>query len=262
MFGRAYHSAFHPLSYLEYFTTTATDFTFQRLALECYHEAFRTLPSGLSVLDYGTGPIILSTISAASKAESIVLSDYTDSNRKALHQWLSRDPLAFDWTPHFKYVVCQLEGGDEKEAEKRQEDVRRLVKAVADCDLSQDPPIERTYSEQFYDVVMTSFCLCCAAQSHEEYRLGIAKLGKLVKPGGILTLYDAEIKSDSVETRRVGETDFMCVGVTREFVVNALSDAGFSDICVRSCDMDADDPDRKIYPNRLGYLYVQGKRSL
>ena len=67
--------------------------------LRCYHEAFQTIPHGVTVLDYGAGPVIMSTISAATKASEIVLSDYTDSNRIALRQWLDGERAAFDWSP-------------------------------------------------------------------------------------------------------------------------------------------------------------------
>ena len=80
--------------------------------LRCYHEAFQSLPSSsnLKVLDYGSGPVIVATISAATKASEIVLSDYLDKNRKALQQWLDGDCAAFDWSPHFRFVVRDLEG--------------------------------------------------------------------------------------------------------------------------------------------------------
>ena len=174
MFGAQYHSVFDTSEYLQRFATISF---FQRHMLNRYHEAFRALPGGLSVLDYGSGPSILAAISAAPKSESIMLSDYTDANREALNQWLSKDPLAFDWSLHFEHVVCQLEGSDEKEAEKRQEDVRRLVKGVAHSDLTQDPPIEGICSELSYDVVMSSLCICAASRTQGEYYLGIVKLG-------------------------------------------------------------------------------------
>ena len=257
MFGAQYHSVFDTSEYLQKFATVSA---FQRHALDRYHEGFRALPAGLSVLDYGSGPSILAAISAAPKSESMILSDYTDANRKALHQWLSKDPLAFDWSHHFKYVVCQLEGSDEKEAEKRQEDVRRLVKGVAHSDLTQDPPIEGICSELSYDVVMSSLCICVASQTYAEYYLGIVKLGKLVKPGGVLMLFDVERKSVSRGIYRVGDTAFSYMGITREFGLKALCDAGFSNVQVWTAELEADDPYRVADPNRIGYLYLQGEK--
>ena len=237
--------------------------TIQCLAMDAYHEAFLGLPDGLNVLDYGSGPCVLATISAATKAESIVLSDYAPGNRKMLGEWLTKGPLAFDWTPHFDYVVRQLEGKGTEEVEKRQEDVRRLVKAVVSCDIFKDPPIEKAFGEPAprYDVVMSSFTVCSAARSHAEYRTGVAKLGKLVKPGGVLMLYDTERTRDEMGTLYIGETAIRYVGVTRAFVVNATEDAGFSDIRVRSRPLEADNPFRQTDPEKLGYFFVQGVKA-
>ena len=77
--------------------------------LRCFHDVFQSLPQGIKVLDYGSGPSILATISAASKASEIVLSDYTERNRDAINQWLKKDAEAVDWSPHFSYVVEKLE---------------------------------------------------------------------------------------------------------------------------------------------------------
>lgn len=191
-----------PNTYLEFYKKITA---FQRLSMESYHDAFCGLPAGLSVLDYGSGPCLLSTISAAPKAESIILAEYAAENRKCLHQWLANDPLAFNWSQQFNYVVCQLEGKTEEDAAKRQDEVRRHVKAVIECDLTKDPPIEGVYDKMCYDVVMSRFCVCAAANTHEEYRAGIYKLGKLVKPGGTLMLCDAERKWNSMETVTIGD---------------------------------------------------------
>ena len=75
--------------------------------LRCYHEVFQSLPSGLTVLDYGTGPVIVTTISAFTKASEIVLSDYAGNNREALRQWLDRHPDAFDWSLFFRRVTLR-----------------------------------------------------------------------------------------------------------------------------------------------------------
>ena len=97
-------------------------------------------------MDYGCGPVIANTISAAAKASSIVLSDFTPNNRKALRQWLNIDSAAFDWSPYFKYVVRDMEGKGEQEVKERQELVCKLVKAVVHCDITQDPPIDPDYN--------------------------------------------------------------------------------------------------------------------
>ena len=196
--------------------------------LRCYHDALQSLPSSsdLKVLDYGSGPVILPTISAATKASEIVLSDYTNQNRSALQQWLDGDSAAFDWAPHFTFVVRDLEGKGEQEVAERQDLVRKLVKAVVHCDITQDPPIERGY-DQMYDVVISSLVLEDASQNLDEYASNASKLSKLVKPGGLILIYGVENK---LCYYKVGNRKFPDVYITPEFAVQAFKDAGFYNI--------------------------------
>ena len=169
-----YHDLFDPYAYLErYFTFSAGSLNWSHHQLRCYHEAFQTLPNSLKVLDYGSGPVMLATISAAAKASEIVLSDYTDPNRRALRQWLDADSAAFDWSPYFSFVVRELEGKGEKEVGEREEQVRKLLKAIVHCDVTQDPPIERGY-DQLYDVVTSSLVMESTARNHDEYVANIS----------------------------------------------------------------------------------------
>ena len=197
-------------------------------SLRCYHEVFQSLPSGLTVLDYGTGPAIITTISVSTKASEIVLSDYAKDSREALRRWLDKHPDAFDWSPFFRRVVKDLEEKGEKEVEERQELVRSLVKAVVHCDLTQDPPIERGYDRE-YDVVISSLCLEAVTQTSAEYKRGVEKLAKLVKPGGLLLLLGAELKS-GLGAYGVGDLKFKSFSVTTELAVETMTEAGMSDI--------------------------------
>lgn len=62
---------------------------------------------------------------------------------------------------------------------------------MVQCDVTQDPPIENGYDQQ-YDVVIANLCIAGASQTQADYRRSVAKLGKLVKSGGVVMVYDAE----------------------------------------------------------------------
>ena len=178
-----YEDVFDTCAYFQYYYSHTEDNVRVKRphhTLRCYHDALQSLPSSsnLKVLDYGSGPVILGAISAATKASEIVLSDYMDKNRKALQQWLDGDPSALDWSPYFTFVVRDLEGKGEQEVAERQELVRKLVKAVVHCDITQDPPIERGY-DQLYDVVISSLVLEGASDTVDEYASNASKLGQL-----------------------------------------------------------------------------------
>ena len=136
--------------------------------LQCLHESFLNTQAGVKVLDYGAGPVIASTISAATKASEIILADYIEHNCFSLRQWLNCDPQAFDWSPYISYVVETLEEKNDLDGKVRQQQVRGLVKAVVHCDITQDPPIEEGHN-QLYDVVMCSLVVEGASSTEDDY---------------------------------------------------------------------------------------------
>ena len=173
----------------------------------------------------------MNVISAATKASEIFLSDYVDQNCQILRKWIDEDADSFDWSPHFDIVVRELEGKSEKEVKERQDQVRKLVKAVVHCDITQDPPIECGY-DQLYDVVICSLVMEGSARNHDEYVSNVVRLGKLVKPGGLIMIYGIENK---VGYYMVGGRKFPNVHVTAEFAVSTLQEAGFVEITVDKC---------------------------
>ena len=243
---------FEPSAFLKrYFTkTSGISYAVDRMqhTLRCYHDAIEKLPNGLKVLDYGSGPVIFGAISAATKASEIVLSDVSEKNCEALRTWLNGDSGAFDWSPHFKFVVCELEGKSEKEAEEREDQVRKLVKAVVHCDISKDPPIEKGYN-CVYDVVISSIAVESAASTVSEYVTYLSRLGTLVKPRGLLMLYTIENKTGIYQ---VGDHYFCNLPIKAEFSVQTLKEAGFVDLSV-----DRFFPDD---PNRI-FSFVKGTRA-
>ena len=78
LFGEDYRDRFSASDYLQRYYSDLSNHHF--ISLDFYHDAFQSLPSGLRILDYGTGPSVLTTISAAPKASEIVLSDLADVN--------------------------------------------------------------------------------------------------------------------------------------------------------------------------------------
>ena len=212
----------------------------REFAMRNLHDFFRkksleesTDVDELKVLDYGCGPVIANVISAASLASEIVLAEYTEEGRTALRRWLDKDPFSFNWSPHFKYIVQTLEGKSLQEAEEREERLRRVVKAVVRCDVTQDRPIEEGY-EGPYDVVICCLCLTDACKTKREYQIAVRKLAAITKPGGVLLLYTVESKDPdgSLNSYKIGRTIFQNLPLSQEFVLAALEQSEFSDITV------------------------------
>ena len=236
LFGEEYHDNFDPMTFL------ASGFPgeileWHRSLFKCFHEFFQLYstvnPQPLNVLDFGAGPTIAFEISASLYASEIVLAEYTEKNRKALQLWLDRDPQAHNWTPYFKYVVQELEGKSEQEATEREDQLRKIIKAVASCDISQSTIIESGY-DGLYDVVLVCLCLTAACSTKDEYRAALVKLSKLLRPGGKIVIVSAE-RPEITETSSypVGSKTFLDLIVNEELVAASLRQAEFSDIMVK-----------------------------
>ena len=177
------------------------------------HELFQTLPSSgeLKVLDFGCGLVIQHCISAAAHAAEVV---FCESNRAAIQKWLSGDKDAFNWSPHFDYVVKTLEGNGEKEAREREEKLRKIAK-VAYCDVLSPTPMEKGF-EGPYDVLIEYGCLDAACSDLESYKTCVKNMAPLVKPGGVLVRASLNGKSNAVYD--VGDRTFPCIRMTDQGV--------------------------------------------
>lgn len=231
--------------------------------LECYHESFQGLPhsEAKKVLDYGTGPVILSLISATRYASEIVLSDIAESNREALWKWLRKDATAFDWSPYFDHVVQRLEGQGNEETREREERLREVVKDVAYCDIEEDPPI-RTTCQGPYDVVINNMCLGAACRTKEDFVKGIAKLAALLKPGGMLMSMSSERKMDHCVAGHytVGSLNLPALNIAGEYVAGVLEQQGFADIKLKRCAISCDTTKRYQDEDFLGFMFITTKK--
>ena len=240
------YDEFQSTAYLNYYYKDFSPFVKHRV--QCLHESFQTVPCGVKVLDYGSGPVMLCTISAAAKASEIVLADYTENNRKCLRQWLNSEPDAFDWSPHFNYVVQDLEGKGEKEAREREDQVKKIAKNVVHCDITQNPPIERGF-DVLYDVVISCLALEAAGATQDEFFVFLKHLGTLIKPGGSIFYYGVE--GDEAIHYTVGDRNFPSVCVSQEKALRAFENAGFGNITI--------DPTPK-FDQDYSFMFISGIR--
>ena len=230
-----------------------------------FHEAFQSLPYSLTVLEYGSGPVIQHCISAAAHASEIVFSDIAESNREAVRKWLRRDPTAFNWSPHFDHVVQTLEGKGEKEAREREEMLRKVVKGVVHCDVLADPPIEKGF-EGPYDVLIEGGCLLVACTTTESFKKGLITLTHLLKTGGTILMWgmDRDMKQ-STTVYSVGSNVYQCLCMEKEIVLEAVKEAGFSNVHMQSREYVPSKKTSKQYvyqPGVRGFYFIQAKKSI
>ena len=225
-----FHKDFDPKAYYQEYHTEVTEFNKQPLkVLHELYTSYGTSPAGLKVLDYGCGPVVAYEISAALQASEIVMAEYTEGGRKQVQLWVDKEPAALDWSPFFKYVVATLEGKSEQEAVAREDELRTRIKAIVSCDITADPPIQPGY-EGPYDVVFSSLAIDSAYSSVAGYETGVAKLAKLVKPGGKLCIH--ENIGSRPNFYAVGSEMFYSLSLPQEVLTDMLTKLGFQDIRV------------------------------
>ena len=200
------------------------------------HTLFQSLPTvddGVTVVDFGCGPVIQHSISAAGHASELVFADIANSNRAYIQQWLKKEPGAFDWSPHFDYVVKTLEGGEERDAREREERMRHVTKGVVWCNyFGKEGIIEKGY-EGPYDVVLESNSLQPACTSVESYKQCVKLLAGLLKPGGTLVLYGQDLSMETVALPYfVNGREFSELCITRECIRSILTELGLVDLKV------------------------------
>ncbi|XP_040076421.1 indolethylamine N-methyltransferase [Ixodes scapularis] len=190
--------------------------------VEELHSILQTA-QGESLLDVGSGPMILNALMASSRFKHIVLSDLAESNRLELSKWLKKDKDAIDWTFRAEMIAAMEGYGDVKKgALEILERTRSAIHKVVPCDVLKPGVLPEEHRETF-DVIVSSGCLESATADHESFRRVVCNVGTLAKPGGLLILVGA----GRVKSYPVGTVDFVHANVTEDVLKEAITDAGF-----------------------------------
>ncbi|KAG0413156.1 hypothetical protein HPB47_009698, partial [Ixodes persulcatus] len=172
------------------------------------------LAQGETLLDVGSGPILLAALLASSRFKHIVLSDLVEGSRLELNKWLDKSEDAIDWT-HRAEQIAALEGYSDikKGALEILERTRSAIRKVVSCDVLEPGVLPEEHRESF-NVVMSAGCLDAATTDHESFRMALFNVGKLVENGGLLLLLGTcGLKSYPVE-KSIEVCTFSCSGAT------------------------------------------------
>lgn len=108
-------------------------------------------------------------------------------------------------------------------APEKEEKLRRAVKQVVKCDVTQSRPLGTT-SLPAADCLLSTLCLDAACPDLPTYQVALRNLGGLLKPGGVLVLVDA-LKSSYY---MIGEQRFSSLCLGREAIEAAVTEAGYA----------------------------------
>ena len=213
-------AAFSPRAYLqEYYS----DIGAENLALlQFLARAFREVPTGTMVLDFGGGPTIYTIITAAFQAAEIHFCDYLEANLEEVRQWIRGDEGAFDWS-HFIKTALVLEGRDysSQSLKTRTEAIRTRITRVMRCDAHLPDPIKEKHPQ--YDVLVTNFCAESATDDRDEWRKFVSNIATLLKPSGQLIMSTLK----GADSYSVGKETFPAVYIMENDLFQTLTDVGF-----------------------------------
>ena len=199
-----------------------------RFYVQCYHDFYRKFhtdwdTSQARVLELGGGPAIYPLISAVPFVAEINFTDYSEANRKEVLLWKNKDPCAYDWAPYFKHVVNTLEGVTDPVASAlREEELRRMIQDVAQCDLLDEDIVSPTYEP--FDIISCNLCCDAVSKSTEQYIEVLKKIGLLLKPNGYLT----SLVCEGAQCYAVGETTYRSLFLTVQDISDSHSKAGYT----------------------------------
>ncbi|XP_002739259.1 nicotinamide N-methyltransferase-like [Saccoglossus kowalevskii] len=179
--------------------------------------------TGNRLLEIGSGPTVHNLIPASAYFKEITVAEFSKPCRDAVEKWIRAEPDAFDWSHFFDYV-CAKEGNGES-WKSRQENLRKYIKGVIPCDVHESNPLGLNSLDPF-DAIITSTCLEAACLDNQSYRSAIKNITKLLKPGGLLLIWSTLNESFYM----IGGSRFHALPLDAEFIINAVKEAGYTDI--------------------------------
>jgi hypothetical protein len=239
-------SKFNPLDYLEEYYTDDDADPENEFLLNFFHNVYGQMPKQKTLLEVGGGPVIYPLISASSKVDEIVFSEFIEENRQAVKNWIQKDPSAFDWSPYFK-MIAEMECTSPEMVEER---LRSRIKKIIKCDITKPNPLAPVAKKNF-DVLSINFCPESITDDEKSYAEWMKNIVSLLKPSGIIvmTLIRNARYYDS------GDTKFAACPVDENGVSDVLRALGCRITRIKSYDIN--DPERG-YDGLIALTAVKG----
>jgi hypothetical protein len=244
------YSVFNPKTYLEeyYSTVPPENVAHLRFMVKAFASV---LPSSLT-LDFGGGPTLYTLLVAAGKVHNIHYSDYLQANRDEMQKWLRGDADAFNWQESVREVL-EMEGKQPSphNIAARERLIRRHVKRVLACDVTQCSPIEGV--GQAYDVLVSNLCIEAVAKDKGQWKRYLRHVTSLLKPGGKLIM--TAVRGGNAYS--VGQNVFHVLPIFEPDFEEALPEIGF---IKESIQIEWSPADHPVYPYE-GLLFVTATKG-
>ena len=142
--------------------------------------------------------------------------------------------------------------------------LRKVVKGVVHCDVLADPPIEKGF-EELYDVLIEGGVLNPACTSFESFKKALVSLTQLLRPGGNIIMWDTFFSGmDQCTTvYNVGDKEYNCLCTEKEFVIDAVKEAGLTIEHMHNIEYDRSKTSKHIVyqPGLQGFYLIHAKKN-
>ena len=147
---------------------------------------------------------------------------------------------------------------------KKKKKKKKVVKGVVHCDALAEPPIEKGF-EGPYDVLLEGGVLNMAYTTAEGFKKGLVRLSHLLKSGGTIIMWGVDIiMSQSAIVFTVGDNKYNLLCLEKEFVADAVKEAGFFDVHTKWCEVDQSNAIKFNTaigsPEMRGYYVIHAKK--
>lgn len=138
------------------------------------------------ILDFGSGPTLITALAAEPYSSELHLSDYLHENLHELQLWKKSHNNVFDWSSITKRILS-FESKSDSDIEARLRHLSAKIKTtqVIHCDASKKHPIS-SGGLSSYPVVISNFCADSATNTKEAWSLYMGNILSLVSPGGLI----------------------------------------------------------------------------
>ncbi len=215
---------FPPIEYLkEYYSDIGEE---NSAILKFLHNTYKNLEPANSLLEFGGGPTIYQLISASSKVNEIIFSEYSGANREEVKKWLNNNPGSFNWDSWFEFVL-ELENTEtgENNLLKIKDRVKEKVKEVIKCDAYKGNPLEPKKYPGF-DILSVCFVPESATDNENDYISFMKNIASLLRTRGTLVMMALK----DAEYYQAGSLKFPAFPINENYLKNLLASMGFGRI--------------------------------
>lgn len=150
------------------------------------HELERFKVKNVPILDFGSGPTLITALAAEPYASELHLADYLHANLEEILKWKQSKADIFSWQKIVQEIL-KLENKEPIEITAKLRELSAKIKTtnVIQCDASKDQPLI-SGGLNSYNVVITNFCADSATSHKSEWCNFMKNISNLVKNKGLL----------------------------------------------------------------------------